>query len=230
MLDSELFGYEKGAFTGASGSKPGRFQLADNGTIFLDEIGDMTPQLQVKLLRVLQTKIIEPIGGTKSREINVRVIAATNANLREKVRNGSFREDLYYRLQVVPIELPPLRTRAEDIPILANYFSNIYSSQMGTEPLRFTDEVTETLLRYNWPGNVRELENLVERLSILADECTISISDLPPHMLEDSNRYSMANTTPSLPDSGVDFNRLVEDFENSLIIQALERTKGMSRR
>ena len=226
LLESELFGYEKGAFTGAVGSKPGRFQLADNGTIFLDEIGEMTPQLQVKLLRVLQSKIVEPVGGTKSREVNVRVVAATNANLREKVRTGQFREDLFYRLQVVPIELPPLRTRTDDIPILADYFSGVFASQMGIEPLRFTEEVADTFRRYNWPGNVRELENLVERLAILADECTVSLADLPPHMLETSGTATISGATPTLPESGVDFNLLVEEFENSLITQALERTSG----
>ncbi len=226
LLESELFGYEKGAFTGAVGSKPGRFQLADNGTIFLDEIGEMTPQLQVKLLRVLQNRIVEPVGGTKSREVNVRVVAATNANLRERVRDGSFREDLFYRLQVVPIELPALRERSEDISLLANYFSGVFASQMGVAPLHFSEDVSDVFGRYRWPGNVRELENLVERLTILAEEGMVTLADLPPHMLEEMGPMANTSVAPVLPDRGADFNQLVEDFENSLIMQALDRTAG----
>lgn len=226
LLESELFGYEKGAFTGAVGSKPGRFQLADNGTIFLDEIGDMTPQLQVKLLRVLQNRVVEPVGAIKSREVNVRVLAATNANLRERVKNGSFREDLFYRLQVVPIELPSLRERSGDIGLLANHFSSVFASQMGVSPLRFSEDVEEIFGRYRWPGNVRELENLIERLVILANDSMVTLADLPEHMIEDIGSIEKISIAPVLPDTGVDFNKLVEDFENSLIRQALDRTSG----
>src|SRR5262249_51867736 len=143
LLESELFGYEKGAFTGAVTNKPGRFSLAENGTIFLDEIGEMSPHLQVKLLRVLQDKVVEPVGGVKPRPVNVRVVAATNVNLAEMVREGRFREDLFYRLQVVPIELPALRKRTEDIALLANYFSQRFGEVNDRRPLVFSEDAME---------------------------------------------------------------------------------------
>lgn len=226
LLESELFGYEKGAFTGAVTSKPGRFQLADNGTIFLDEIGEMSATLQAKLLRVLQERVLEPVGGTKSRSINVRVIAATNLNLRERVKMGAFREDLFYRLQVVPIELPPLRERNEDVVLLSNYFSGLAAAQYGVLPLHFSEEVFRIFTQYNWPGNVRELENLIERLTILVDDGIVKIGDLPSHMIGEATDSSAVGTRYELPESGLDFNQVVEDFENSLIKQALDRTGG----
>lgn len=226
LLESELFGYERGAFTGATSSKLGRFALADNGTIFLDEIGDMSPQLQVKLLRVLQDRIIEPVGGTKSRPLNVRVIAATHVNLRERVRQGLFREDLFYRLQVVPIELPPLRDRGEDILLLGNYFAGLVAANMGIAPLAFAEDALEAMLDYHWPGNVRELENLIERLTILVDQGVVTKADLPSHMSEKETLRQQLEITPVMPEEGIDFNQVVEDFENGLIKQALEKTGG----
>lgn len=227
LLESELFGYEKGAFTGAVTSKPGRFMLANNGTIFLDEIGEMSPHLQVKLLRVLQERVVEPVGGVKPCPVNVRVIAATNVNLLEQVKAGNFREDLYYRLQVVPIELPPLRERRSDIVPLATYFSKRYAERVQRRALAFSPEVLDVFLKYSWPGNVREFENLLERLSILVDGDVVTIADLPRHMLEDSGEPT-AKQVPmaSLPEEGLDFNAVVEQFENALICQALQRTKG----
>ncbi len=227
LLESELFGYEKGAFTGASISKPGRFLLANNGTVFLDEIGEMSPNLQVKLLRVLQEKIVESIGGVKATPVNVRIVAATHVDLREQVRKGLFREDLYYRLQVVPVELPPLRERPEDIVLLVKHFSEKYAAQIGRRPLVFSPEVLDIFLHYGWPGNVREFENLIERLSILVEGDAIYKEDIPPHMLDpELSETSILGVSAELPANGLDFNSVVEQFENALILQALERTRG----
>ena len=226
LLESELFGHEKGAFTGAIASKPGRFLLADNGTIFLDEIGEMTPSLQVKLLRVIQEKVVEPVGGIKAKPVNVRIIAATNQNLKEAVKAGRFREDLFYRLQVVPIELPSLRERKEDIELLANYFSRKFAEENDRRPLVFSPEAIQALKDYNWPGNVRELENLVERLTVLVDGDAVYENDLPDHIVDNNETRIFDSSFGILPTDGVDFNALVEGFENSLIMQALERTNG----
>lgn len=226
LLESELFGYEKGAFTGATQSKVGRFQLAENGTIFLDEIGEMSPHLQVKLLRVLQERIVEPVGGIKPRSVNVRVIAATNVNLREKVKAGSFREDLYYRLHVVPVELPPLRERKDDITMLAGYFSEIFAERYNVNKLVLSPEVEELFQCYSWPGNVRELQNLMERLSILVDTPEVTLEHVPEHILNEQKIGLNERVCMRLPEGGVDFNMVVDSFESSLITQALTRTGG----
>lgn len=226
LLESELFGHEKGSFTGAVTSKPGRFVLADGGTIFLDEIGEMSPHLQVKLLRVLQDRQVEPVGGVKSKPVNVRVIAATHVNLRERVKEGKFREDLFYRLQVVPVEIAPLRRRIGDIQLLAEYFAVRSSELNNRRPLAFSDETLEAFRRYDWPGNVRELENLIERLSILVDRDVVYADDLPEHMLSSNGVCLCKFALTALPENGIDFNAVVEQFENNLIIQALERTCG----
>jgi transcriptional regulator with PAS, ATPase and Fis domain len=226
LLESELFGYEKGAFTGAVSSKIGRFTLANNGTIFLDEIGEMSPHLQVKLLRVLQEKVVEPVGGLKAVPVNVRIIAATNVNLAEEVRLGKFREDLFYRLQVLPITLPPLRARQGDVVRLTNFFSKRFAEQNDRRPLVFSQDALDTMSRYYWPGNVRELENLVERLTILVDGDAVYLDDLPPHIFDAPGSERTGIVTTALPDSGIDFNAVVERFENTLILQALQRTKG----
>ena len=224
LLESELFGHEKGAFTGAISSKAGRFLLADGGTIFLDEIGEMPLALQCKLLRVLQEKVIEPVGGVKPRPINVRVIAATNSQLREQVRNGTFREDLFYRLQVVPIELPSLKARGNDAALLVSHFARKFAAAHDRRPLVFSEEAQQIIQRYGWPGNVRELENLIERLSILVDSDAVYPSDLPEHIIHNESISGADNLTARLPESGLDFNSAVEQFENTLILQALERT------
>ncbi|MCB0332246.1 MAG: sigma-54-dependent Fis family transcriptional regulator [Bdellovibrionales bacterium] len=224
ILESELFGHERGAFTGATANRIGRFQLADGGTIFLDEIGEMSPKLQVKLLRVLQEKVVEPVGSTKSISVDVRVIAATNKDLWEEVQAGRFREDLYFRLQVVPIELPALREREGDISLLAQYFLSQECQELGRHGMFFSRDALRALEQYQWKGNVRELENLIRRLAILADGCEISISDLPSYVLERQAECSIVETPHIIPEEGLDFNTLVNAYESQLITMALSKT------
>lgn len=181
LIESELFGYEKGAFTGATVRKPGRFELADTGTIFLDEIGDLPLFVQTRLLRVLQEQTFERLGGTKTIKVDVRVITATNKELNKEVKKGSFRQDLFYRLNVVPITLPPLRQRREDIPLLIKAFTTKLNDQLGTG-VNFSDSAVQELIQYDFPGNVRELQNLIERMMILADDGIINKKDLPAHI------------------------------------------------
>jgi DNA-binding NtrC family response regulator len=183
LLESELFGHKKGAFTGAVQDKIGLFEEAEMGTIFLDEVNSMAQPLQTKLLRVLQERQIRRVGETKSTAINVRVLAATNEGLLEKTKEGGFREDLYYRLAVIPFEMPPLRERLDDIPLLVNHFLQKNASQTGAEVKKVEPPVLEMLAKYNWPGNVRELENAIERACALCDEGIIRVSDLPPHLV-----------------------------------------------
>jgi len=182
LLEAELFGYEKGAFTGAYTSKKGKFELANGGTIFLDEIGDMPLNLQVKLLRVLQEKEVERIGSSKPIKIDVRIIAATNRNLEKLIKEGKFREDLYYRINVVPIYIPPLRERKEDIPVLVNYFLEVFNKEYGKN-VKVSKEVFEVFLNYHWPGNVRELRNVLERMVILDTDGILTYEDLPTELL-----------------------------------------------
>ena len=184
LLESELFGHEKGAFTGAERTRPGRFEQASGGTLFLDEIGDVPPAFQVKLLRVLQEREFERVGGTETISVNVRIIAATNRDLEEDVRRGRFREDLYYRLNVIPIFLPPLRERKEDIPLLIEHFLRRFNRENGKE-VEIPPQVLRILLRYSWPGNVRALENQIERLVVLAEGKEAKVADLPVHILND---------------------------------------------
>ena len=226
ILESELFGHEKGAFTGATQSKVGRFQLADGGTIFLDEIGEMSPKLQVKLLRVLQDQIIEPVGSTRSVPVNVRIVAATNKDLREEVKQGRFREDLFYRLQVVPVELPPLRDRQGDVELLANHFLNREAEQIGKNGISFSVEALSAICQFDWPGNVRELENLVRRLVVLAEGNSIQFSELPSYLQEGSASSAGITETKvcELPETGLNFNDVVDNFESNLILKALQRT------
>lgn len=178
LLEAELFGYEKGAFTGAVVSKPGKFELADKGTLFLDEIGDLSISLQAKLLRILQEQSFERLGGTKTIKVDVRIIAATNRNLEDMVKKGLFREDLYWRLNVVPLFLPPLRERKEDIPVLVDYFLKRFNKEYGKK-VSFNSKALERLISYPWPGNIRELENTIERIVLLAEKDNLSESDLP---------------------------------------------------
>ena len=190
MLESELFGHEKGAFTQAVKMKPGRFEIADGGTLFLDEIGESTPAMQVKLLRVLQEREFERVGGTRSIAVDVRLVAATNQNLPDRIREGAFREDLYYRLNVVPIEVPPLRERREDIPLLVAHFLLKYNAEIGKKVSSVHPSAMELLTTYSWAGNVRELENAIERAVVLAQGNEITPEDLslnaqaPEHHLE----------------------------------------------
>jgi transcriptional regulator with PAS, ATPase and Fis domain len=187
ILHSELFGHEKGSFTGAVKQKKGRFELAHTGTIFLDEIGDISPATQLMLLRFLQERRFERVGGEQTIEVDVRVIAATNKNLQEGMERGSFRNDLFYRLNVIPIQIPPLRERVEDIPILGMDFLERVSKKIGKPMRGFSSEAMEVLTRYAWPGNVRELENVLERTAILAKGSEIDATDLPPNLRDGPN-------------------------------------------
>lgn len=184
LLESELFGYEKGAFTGAFARKLGRFELANGGTIFLDEIGDISPLIQLKLLRIIQQKELERLGGTQTIPLDVRIITATNKDLEELVKKGMFREDLYYRLNVIPLTVPPLRERKEDIEDLINTFMSISSGLHNTKMKTMSDEALKVFLDYSWPGNVRELENIIERILVISEGDTIELDDLPPKLLE----------------------------------------------
>jgi DNA-binding NtrC family response regulator len=227
LLESELFGHVRGAFTSAVSQREGRFALADGGTIFLDEIGDMSPNLQVKLLRVLQDRTFEPVGSSKSITVDVRVVAATNQDLERAIREGRFREDLYYRLNVIPIEVPPLRQRRDDIPLLAQHFLDVMHHEKGTRVDSITDAALALLCRYDWPGNVRELENLIERVSVLRGEGEIRPEDLPAAL---RGHGGPAGTAPTIPESGLDFREVVDRFESELIRQALEQTQGNKNR
>jgi Nif-specific regulatory protein len=180
LIESELFGHEKGAFTGADKQKKGRFELAEGGSIFLDEIGELPLQIQVKLLRVLQEKEFERLGGTKTLKTDVRVIAATNRNLEEAIKDGSFREDLYYRLNVFPLFVPALRERLNDIPLLVDHFITKANKKNGTDIIRISSSAIEMLMIYRWPGNIRELENCIERAAILSTDKVIRPQNLPP--------------------------------------------------
>ncbi|MEN6624830.1 MAG: sigma-54 dependent transcriptional regulator [Candidatus Sumerlaeia bacterium] len=228
LLESELFGHVKGAFTGATMNRIGRFQMADGGTIFLDEIGDMSPKLQVKLLRVLQEQTFEPVGSTQTVKVNVRIITATNRNLEKDVAEGRFREDLFYRLNVIPLNIPPLRDRLDDLPLLVDHFIKKFNKAKGRKLTKFTDEAMRLLAAYPWPGNVRELENLVERMAILNGEGEIAPAQLPEKFTGLSPAAIPAAGAPAeIPDEGVDFNKLVDDFELGLISKALEKAGGI---
>ena len=191
LLESELFGHEKGAFTHAIRSRQGRFEMADGGTIFLDEIGEMELSLQVKILRVLQEKEIERVGGTGCKKVDVRIVAATNRDLEVEVAAGRFREDLYYRLNVIPLHLPPLRQRGNDVLLLARYFLNHFCTKKARDPMLLDETTRRILAAYNWPGNVRELENFMERLSILVDGDTVCMDDLPRKILDQVGDVSL---------------------------------------
>jgi len=217
LLESELFGHEKGAFTGAINKRQGKFERANYGTIFLDEVGELSLPMQVKLLRVLQEKEIERVGGTEVIKIDVRVIAATNRDLKKMVEEGSFREDLYYRLNVIPIELPSLKERKEDIPLLVKYFIDKYCKQMGRSIVKIDEDALDMLVDYEWKGNVRELENVIERMVILCQNDTIYKKDLPKEILfTDMNSIEFI-----LPESGIN----LEEVEKSFIRQALSLTE-----
>ncbi|WP_456473189.1 sigma-54 interaction domain-containing protein [Desulfolithobacter sp.] len=252
LLESELFGYTKGAFTGANTAKTGRIEYADGGTLFLDEIGDMKPVLQAKLLRVLQEREFEPVGGLKPIPVDVRIVAATHRNLEELVNEGQFREDLYYRLCVIPVSIPPLRERREDIPVLLEHFIRTIGKNRKHPLKGFDRSAMEALMTYHWRGNVRELENLVQHMTILHAGKVVSLTDLPDKYRGSHNGQTdslAADTEPKSPDvsvpeqlllfsgttpaekvswdeKGVDFNALVNDYETQLIIQALKMTRG----
>ena len=222
LLESELFGHVRGAFTNAVSHREGRFALADGGTIFLDEIGDMSPSLQVKLLRVLQDRTFEPVGSSRTQRVDVRVIAATNQDLEEAIRERRFREDLYYRLNVIPIETPPLRARREDVPLLARHFLEVLAHDKGVR-CTLSEAALARLVGHDWPGNVRELENLVERLVVLKGGGEIDSDDLPSGLGSRSGRTA-GGLPGNLPGESPNFNELVDRFEADLILKALEET------
>ena len=227
LLESEMFGHERGAFTGAVASRVGRFKLADHGSIFLDEIGEMSPKLQVKLLRVLEDGRFEPVGSVTTPEVNVRVIAATNRTLDDAVADKTFREDLFFRLRVVPIEMPPLRRRREDIPLLVEATLDQLAAK-GFPRFAVTPATMDVLTRYSWPGNVRELRNVLEQMVVLGDpEHVIEPRHLPPHLVALRDPEADANTMPwQFGPAGIDFYREMEAIEDRIIAQALRLSQG----
>jgi DNA-binding NtrC family response regulator len=225
LMESELFGHEKGAFTGALKERKGRFELANWGTVFLDEIGDMSPKLQVKLLRFLQERRFERVGSSRTVEVDVRVIAATNKDLEQEVANSNFREDLFYRLNVIPIHVPPLRERGSDIPLLVQHFLKQHCQKKVIPQKNMSNTALEVLQCYEWPGNVRELENVMERLVILVDGDQIQVDDLPARM----RRHDPGNSQPlmEISDEGIDLKQILDDLENHLIMEALKKSGGV---
>ncbi|MDI6762175.1 MAG: sigma-54 dependent transcriptional regulator [Thermodesulfobacteriota bacterium] len=222
LLESELFGHEKGAFTNAIRTRIGRFELANGGTLFLDEIGDMNPNLQSKLLRVLQERQFERIGGMKPIKVDIRIISATHQDLKKAVLKKKFREDLYYRLNVIPIEIPPLRQRKSDIPLLAFHFIHHFSKSKRKKVTGITDEAMERLMEYDWPGNVRELENMIERLIILTGSEMIDLPDLPERVLPPSSKE--IGGTMDIPQEGLSLETALNELEKQLILQALNKS------
>ncbi len=220
LLESELFGHRRGAFTGAHANARGKLEAADKGTVLLDEIGELPLALQVKLLRVLEGGEFQRVGETETRHVDVRFIAATNRNLLKMVEDGRFREDLYFRLRVVPIHLPPLRERREDIPLLADYFLQEVRQRYGRVGIRFEKEIFRYFQAYAWPGNVRELKHTVERMAVIADDDVITIADLPEQLTQTTG--NAANVLLQLPDDGID----LEEVEREILRQALEKQGG----
>jgi two-component system response regulator PilR (NtrC family) len=226
LLESELFGHVKGAFTGAVQTKEGLFEAASGGTLFLDEVGELTQPLQVKLLRALQERAVRRVGDTVDRKIDVRIVSATNRRLEEEVAAGRFREDVYYRLNVIQLELPPLRERIEDIPLLTEHFIQVFAEELGKEVVGMEPAAYDLLCTYPFPGNVRELENLVERAVALARGPLIDCDLLPPSVTE--SRPS--RPTPRITDEGVDLEGLVADYERSLLREALQMSGGVKKK
>ena len=217
LAESELFGHRKGSFTGATNDRPGKFEAANEGTVFLDEVGELTLPLQVKLLRVIQEREVDKIGSPHPVKVNVRILAASNRNLKNLVEDGDFREDLYYRLSVVGIELPPLRERRDDIPLLARHFLKQYVSRYAIPDLAVSDDAIEKMAQYNWPGNVRELQNVIERLAVLAKDNLIRVETLPEEIRVADSR--IASIGLKLPEEGID----LEGVEKEILLQALEK-------
>lgn len=226
LLESELFGHVKGAFTGAVQNRLGRFQLAGNGTLFLDEISDLPFDLQAKLLRAIQMRQFDPVGGAHSQTLDARIIAASNQDLEVAVAERRFRQDLYYRLNVIPVYVPALRQRKSDIPLLVSAFLRRFSESISRPIRGISEEAMKTLMQYHWPGNVRELENLMERVVVLKrDAGVIELKDFPPAYFSNV-RLDRFVASVALPDDGLDFNEAVNEFENELILQALQKTEG----
>ena len=226
LLESELFGHVRGAFTGAVNARQGRFQFAHGGTLFLDEIAEMSPKLQVKLLRVLQERQFEPVGSDAPVQVDVRVVAATNRDLRVAVREKKFREDLFYRLNVLPLELPPLRQRDADIALLIGHFLSLHARKRGKAAIQVDSDAMAIMARYSWPGNVREVENLVERLVVLDEDGIVRPTDLPDYVIHNAAPQHQTTAEVALPSEGVDLDGVLEKIENGFIQQALERSRG----
>ncbi len=228
LLEAELFGHVRGAFTGAVGTRQGRLEQAHKGTLFLDEIGTMSPALQAKLLRVLQEREFERVGDSHTIKIDVRVIAATHSDLTKMVADGSFREDLFYRLNVIPVQLPPLRDRREDIPLLVQHFLQKLGGEAGRGAVTISQDALRRLMAYQWPGNIRQLENACERaLAFSQGRSQIDVPDLTPDI---QNEAAPADSSDVwFPDDGLDFERYIEAVELSLIRRSLERTQGNKR-
>ena len=228
LLEAELFGHARGAFTGAVGTRQGRLEQAHKGTLFLDEVGTMSPSLQAKLLRVLQEREFERVGDSHTIKIDVRVVAATHSDLAKMVAEGTFREDLFYRLNVLPVQLPPLRERREDVALLVQHFLQRLSPESGRTGMTVSQDAMRRLMAYRWPGNVRQLENTVERaLAFTQGRSVIDVQDLPPEIQNHSG--VVEDTEPWLPEDGLDFERYIEGIELSLIKRSLERTRGNKR-
>jgi two-component system response regulator PilR (NtrC family) len=232
LLESELFGYVKGAFTGASQNKRGLFEVSSGGTIFLDEISEMSVSMQVKLLRVLQERTIRPVGGTQETPIDVRVIAATNKDLKQMVAANTFREDLYYRVSVIPIQVPPLRERRDDVELLANHFLKKYANAAQKSILRIRPESLEALRKFDWPGNVRQLENTIERAVAMAtgDELRVDMEADHPRAAAAAASSNGNGYHPAVSSEGIDFEKYVADIERSLIESALQQSGGVQTR
>ncbi len=225
LLESELFGHVRGAFTGAVAAKKGLFEAADGGTLFLDEISQTSASMQVKLLRALQEKSVRPVGGTREIPVDVRIIAATNSRLEELVEAGTFREDLYYRINIIPVRLPPLRERREDIPVLAEHFLEGFASSMGKSVSRISTEAMDRLTAYGWPGNVRELEHVIERAVALETSDAVLVEQVMLH------RSEVSGQSPAvLPPEGLDLNQYLEDVTRQLFQAALQRANGVQKR
>jgi two-component system, NtrC family, response regulator PilR len=230
LLESELFGHMKGSFTGAISNKAGLFEIADGGTIFLDEIGDTTPTIQVKLLRVIQEREFRRVGGNQDVKVDVRVVAATNKNLEKAVADGSFREDLYYRLDVIPIRLPPLRMRAGDIPLLLNHFLDRFSKESGKPKPLISPEAMHVLLEHEWRGNVRELENLIERVVAFSTEGRVTDTDVRGWLHRPVTLSQQQAMPLDLTDEGLDLEGLINGIEKDLLLKALERSRWVKKK
>jgi len=234
LLESELFGHEKGAFTGAIATKIGRFEAANGGTVFLDEVGDMSPGLQVKILRVLQEKEFERVGGRKTIKVDIRVLAATNQDLARAIKDKTFREDLYYRLNVIPIDMPPLRERKEDIPVFIKHFLKTISQKKNKNVTTISPDAMSLFEEYEWPGNVREMENVIERIVVLKESGMVTEKDLPDNIkkatvLLSRKRVKGFDYRVYISPEGVDFNSVVDKFETDLIVNALDMVHGVKK-
>jgi len=226
LLESELFGHVRGAFTGAVNARQGRFQFAHGGTLFLDEISEMSAKLQVKLLRVLQERQFEPVGSDSPVQVDVRVVAATNRDLRVAVRERRFREDLFYRLNVLPLELPPLRERDADVVLLIHHFLSLHACRKGKMAIQVNEDAMAIMKRYSWPGNVREVENLVERLVVLNEDGIVRPTELPDYVIHNAMPQHQTTAQVFLPSDGVDLDGFLDKIEDGFIQQALERSRG----